>query len=136
MAWYEITYACGHVADVQIYGKAADRERKIAFLERGICKECWRAEQSRKEAEKAQEVAQVFGLVALEGSPKQIAWANTIRAELFSEYGDQLKAATDEKTRNFMKFLVGQSSAKYWIDRQGATLRQLAQEWLKNEGGK
>ena len=132
MAKYEITYACGHVEDVQIYGKAADREREIAHRERGICKECWKAEQ----AQAAQETAKTFDLAQLEGSEKQIAWANDIRAKLFDKYGDQLKAATDEKTKNFMKFLVGQSSAKYWIDRRDATLRQLAQEWLKNEGGK
>ena len=116
---------------MQIYGKAADREREIARRERGICKECWKAEQ----AQAAQETAKTFDLVQLEGSEKQVAWANDIRAKLFEKYGDQLKVAKDEKTKNFMKFLVGQSSAKYWIDRRDAMLREMAQEWIK-EGGK
>ena len=130
MAKYDITCSCGHTETVQIYGKAADREREIARRERGICKECWKAEQ----AQAAQETAKTFDLVQLEGSEKQVAWANDIRAKIFDKYGSQLQAATDEKTKSFMKFLVGQSSAKYWIDRRDATIRGLAQEWMKGEG--
>ena len=128
MAKYDITCSCGHT---EIYGKAAEREKEIARREKGICKDCWKAAQ----AESAKETAQVFGLVQLEGSEKQIAWANDIRSKLFEKYGDQLKVAKDEKTKNFMKFLVGQSSAKYWIDHRDAMLREMAQEWIK-EGGK
>ena len=130
MAKYEIACSCGHTETVQIYGKAADREREIARRERGICKECWKAAQ----AEAAQETTQAFSLAQLEGSEKQVSWAESIRAKIFDKYGSQLKAATDEKTKNFMAFLMSQSSAKYWIDRRDATIRGLAQEWAKGEG--
>ena len=127
MAKYDITCSCGHVETVQIYGKASDREKEIARREKGVCKECWQAAQ----AEAAQETTQTFNLVQLEGSEKQISWAENIRAKIFDRYGNQLKAATDEKTKNFVAFLMSQSSAKYWIDRRNATIRGLAQEWAK-----
>ena len=127
MAKYDVTCSCGHTETVQIYGKAADREKEIARREKGICKECWKAES-------ASETTRAFGLAQLEGSEKQIAWANDIRAKIFDKYGSQLQAATDEKTKNFAAFLVGQPSAKYWIDRRDSTLRGMAQEWMKGEG--
>ncbi|WP_313971777.1 hypothetical protein [uncultured Selenomonas sp.] len=130
MAKYDITCSCGHTETVQIYGKAAEREKEIARREKGICKDCWKAAQ----AESAKETAQVFGLVQLEGSEKQIAWANDIRAKVFDKYGAQMQADKSEKTQAFMSFLMAQSSAKYWIDRQDATIRGLAQEWMKGEG--
>lgn len=130
MAKYDVTCSCGHTETVQIYGKAADREKEIARREKGICKECWKAQQ----AESASETTRAFGLAQLEGSEKQIAWANDIRAKIFDKYGSQLQAATDEKTKNFAAFLVGQPSAKYWIDRRDSTLRGMAQEWMKGEG--
>lgn len=130
MAKYDVTCSCGHTETVQIYGKAADREREIARREKGICKECWKAAQ----AEAAKETAQSYGLCDLTGSPKQIAWAERIRAEVFDKYGAQMQADKSEKTQAFMSFLMAQSSAKYWIDRQDATIRGLAQEWMKGDG--
>ena len=79
MAKYDITCGCGHVETVQIYGKASDREKEIARREKGVCKECWQAAQ----AEAAQETTQTFNLVQLEGSEKQISWAENIRAKIF-----------------------------------------------------
>jgi hypothetical protein len=32
MAWYTITYGCGHTGERQLYGPHAERERKIAWF--------------------------------------------------------------------------------------------------------
>lgn len=85
MAKYGITYSCGHPGSVQIVGPIADRAGKVAWYEQhGICPACKTA---RHEAERAAANAAsratnaAEGLPALEGSPKQIAWAETIRRE-------------------------------------------------------
>ena len=131
MAKYDVKFSCGHEETVELFGKSADRERKIAYFEKhGVCSECYKTQQAAAAAEKTA----AWELPELTGTPKQIAWANDIRAKIFDKYGSQLQAATDEKTKNFAAFLVGQPSAKYWIDRRDSTLRGMAQEWMKGEG--
>ena len=49
---YTVTFSCGHKFEVNIFGKAADRERKIEYLENYcICPECKAAEAAAKMAE-------------------------------------------------------------------------------------
>lgn len=45
MAKYNITYACGHEAVVDLVGKITDRERKIEWLETTLCPECYKKQQ-------------------------------------------------------------------------------------------
>ena len=42
---YIVKRACGHEEEVQIYGSAADRERKLKWYEETDCKECWKLSQ-------------------------------------------------------------------------------------------
>lgn len=75
MAKYDVTYACGHVKTVDLYGKTSERERKIEWMEGNcLCPACYKAEQQAK--------AKVLDLPALTGTPKQVAWAEKIREEL------------------------------------------------------
>lgn len=38
---YEVKMSCGHTETIQLFGKTADRERRIEWLERyGLCEEC------------------------------------------------------------------------------------------------
>ena len=68
---------------------------------------------------------QYLGLPALEGSPRQVAWAQSIRiralgralASLRSDHPVLLSAACDQ-----FDALLGTSSAAWWIDRR-------ADEW-------
>lgn len=49
---YQITYACGHEGEIVLFGKYADRKRKIEFFENsGSCPECYKKEK-QAEAEK------------------------------------------------------------------------------------
>ena len=42
-----ITYSCGHEGTVQLFGKAADRERKIQYLQtKCVCPECAREQKN------------------------------------------------------------------------------------------
>lgn len=83
MAWYDITYKCGHTCRKQLYGKIDSRHEYIEWArDNKLCPECeenLRAEKIRKENENAQRTAQVKGYSGLQGTEKQVTWAVTIR---------------------------------------------------------
>lgn len=115
MAWYEGTYSCGHEGRTQVYGPTKDRQRKADYyFETHMCPECWKREQERK-AQAAAKVAQDMGFAELTGSPKQISWAENIRASMFSilvnhpEYRDVVEGIAKTET-----------SAKFYIDNRDA----------------
>ena len=46
---YDVRFSCGHTHTVELFGKSADRERKIKWYEEfGVCPDCY-AEQKRIE---------------------------------------------------------------------------------------
>lgn len=86
MAKYQITHACGHVVEHQIFGSNSkgQRDNKREWLAGQVCTECYKAEQAAKHAESnAQSAAanKAANLPELSGSVKQVAWAESIRAE-------------------------------------------------------
>lgn len=143
MAKWTIKHACGHDAVHHLSGSLKDRERKEQWLAEQVCPECRRAEQAQAN-EAAQAANAEAGLPALEGTPKQIAWAESIRAG-YAEQIDQIKARLEaaggldtlrtqspaEKVAAFerqllcMDALLQKASASWWIDNRGKTLPQL-----------
>lgn len=85
-----VTYKCGHVAEVQLFGKMEDREKKIAWYATIDCPEC--------QAEAKAEEAKAAGLPELTGSEKQIAWALSIRQKFVDEV-EAIKTETLSKIR-------------------------------------
>jgi len=85
MAWYTINYACGHSERKQLYGKEADRQKTIQFLEQQECMDC-KAEAAK---ENESHYVEKYGCKPLVGSPKQVAWAQEIRAKYFSRTEDE-----------------------------------------------
>lgn len=83
MAHYTVTFSCGHTETIQLFGKIADRERRIAWLENnGVCSECYRKAQAEQRARATAEAAEATAdLPQLQGTEKQIAWATVIRAK-------------------------------------------------------
>jgi hypothetical protein len=84
MAQYQIEHACGHEVTHKLFGPNRERERQIARQERLDCPAC--DEAARDAARAAENAAAAVanaenGFVSLEGSPKQIAWTETIRAK-------------------------------------------------------
>lgn len=80
-----ITYACGHAETVQLYGPRQRRESRARWLAESECGTCWKAQQDRERSERSERNAaanRAAGLPGLQGSPKQVAWAETIRAEM------------------------------------------------------
>lgn len=125
---YEVKMSCGHTETIQLFGKCADRERKIEWLERcGLCEEC-KKEQVAKEIKKAEEA----GLPELEGSEKQIAWAAKIRNGFMPKAKEALERNSKAPfAKEWYDWFVGQTRASYWIDIRDDTIREIVKNWYE-----
>jgi len=110
MAKYNVEYVCGHEAVVQLYGKNSEREKKLNWMAKNLCPDCWKKENERIKMEHNVACAEInaqAGLPALEGSEKQIAWAESIRkdaiARLFDNYDEWI--ADIERIKSDVKLL-------------------------------
>lgn len=116
MAKYTVTYKCGHTGTVELFGKESERRHKIAFYEENyICPECYEAEQAaRIDAENKE-----YNLPALEGSEKQIAWAEKIRVK-FINVRKEFKFKEENRAlfEGFCDEFFAETSAKAWIERE------------------
>lgn len=76
MAWETVEHCCGHQVDHQLYGNRAWREREL-------CSNCKQAERDKENRAAAVANAEA-GYPPLEGTEKQIAWAETIRHDMLA----------------------------------------------------
>lgn len=117
---YTVKMACGHEETVELFGKGAERERKIHWLEEnGLCKECRQSEELKK----------AEGLPALSGSEKQVAWAVKIRNSFIEKF--EGIATPDPMFKKFMNWLKVQTEARWWIDHRDSMMRAIVQEFAK-----
>lgn len=79
MAKYEIRHSCGHVESVDICGTNVngERERRASWLASRPCRECILADRVARNGKD--------GMPILVGSPRQVAWALDIRAEMLGK---------------------------------------------------
>lgn len=133
MSKYQITRACGHVETVNIGGKVSERDRLASYEARKDCCDCYTAKQTaaRKAATQAAAAdAQAKKLPALQGSEKQVAWAETIRANMLkmADYlprFEALEAAgtidpVQASTKRMILRVQACNSAKWFIDHRDA----------------
>lgn len=135
MAKYTINYTCGHTGRIELFGKHANRENRINWLENNsVCTDCYKAAKEAERAAEAKIAAEKNkGLPQLIGTPKQIAWAETIRAEILKDakvYRANAEAATDpgakiraEAILNVINGYEAHVSASWWIDHRRDSLR-------------
>lgn len=71
---------CGATYEIELFGKMKVREYHLDH-DTHICDECARKYRDAQNAEAAARNKEA-GMVALQGSPKQIAWAETIRSKM------------------------------------------------------
>ena len=96
----------------------------------GICTDCWKAQQAAKREAETLAFIESHKLPELSGTPKQIAWANKIRANVLREIeaywaddepGDPTDPVHQAKMAGqqaFMAWLEGQDISRWWIDNQ------------------
>lgn len=134
MAKYDVQCRqCGAEMTVQLFGPHRTREWKIDHYDWqcDACKEA--AKQAATEA--AARAAAEAGLPELEGSEKQVAWAETIRQKFVDE-ADKYRKMYDtmdpeeakdhrEKFENAVSDILGRTSARFWIDNRTTDARTL-----------
>lgn len=129
MAKYRVTHTCGHNRTVSLVGKGTERERKLAWMAKQPCPDCLRSEELRR----AETSADAQGLPRLDGTPKQIAWAERIRYQTLRVIdraipADQLdtEIAVPERValypgetitlRSVIDRIRQEPSSRWWID--------------------
>lgn len=124
MAHYNITCSCGHTDRVDLYGKGADRERKMAWLETQPCTKCREAERAERSAKEAAEFQ-----TQLKGSEKQVAWALDIRSNAMQSLKTACKP---EVLPEVTKTVESISSAAWWIDNRDDIIRAVLKVAIAN----
>jgi hypothetical protein len=138
MAKYEITYRCGHTGIEQRYGKLADRESYMEWATTNKdCPDCYaKNREAERQTERQQAVIANQGLIALIGSEKQIAWAETIRASMLKGSADiaaraaeQMESDNPDRRRagefaiEIITQLCNEARATWWISNRESTLQ-------------
>ena len=113
---YTATKICQNRAD-------ADSWEQWATEHYDECPECYKArQQAERETanEKAAQESRAVGWPELSGSPKQVAWATTIRKAKIDEL--MAREPTDTGLRYITWIIQTHTDAKYWIDNRDWSL--------------
>ena len=133
MAHRTITRACGHLDSVTLWGKQEAREERAEYEAGRLCRSCWLAKRETEKAEEqkaALQAAREQGLRPLDGTDKQVAWAETLRHQVLSE-----EAALRERAQaspraqeavnlleDTLRILRDEGTARFWIDNRKVDL--------------
>lgn len=132
---YTITHACGHTQDRQIYGTDTRGQRgdKARWLESQPCSDCSRVQRERERAEESERAAAHAAAEdwpELSGTPRQVAWAQTLRADAVAACDQRADRAgppaADELRRAWRRMMVSRyTDASWWIEHRDMTTPQL-----------
>lgn len=113
----------------------ANRVEKWARESITVCPQCSFEAKRKLENEKAKEKTEKLSLPQLEGSEKQIAWANTIRLKFVEVYEEEnvLTARRYVSRCNvFESILRSETQATFWINKRNYTYRELIEGYVHN----
>ena len=125
MAKYDVERACGHEETVVLFGKTKDREWRLEREAEKLCYECWQKqlkEEHEKENQEAAEAAKEMNLPELQGTEKQIAWAETIRQSMINQIEEFIyknvkpEHRNNPKLRESVEHIKSKTEARWWID--------------------
>lgn len=142
MAHYTVTHSCGHTQRHNLGGKIALREQKLAWLATNLCETCYHAQQAEQykiAAEEAHIAQRKAGLISLQGSEKQCAWANTIRMQhydkiiQFLEYNPNCLLDITNREDAARLILNVVTTAKWWIDYRDAKVAAMVVQLIFRE---
>lgn len=115
MAWYYENYSCGHEGRINIIGPTKDRQWKAdRHFDNNLCEEC-KKEKIKQENENSKQKSLELELPELEGTEKQVDWANTIRLEIL----DKIK---DSDVYDFIA--MNETKASFWIDNRNIDIEK------------
>lgn len=140
MSWYYGTYSCGHEGRVNIIGPSKSRQWKADRNFENLCPECYKEQLEKarnKKNEEAAEKSKEMELPELEGSDRQVAWANTLRIKVIEELEELIERHKKQEypitvfirgDNDYTSISVGEfadaldfmlrekTEAKFWID--------------------
>ncbi|MCW9087964.1 MAG: hypothetical protein OQK54_00325 [Gammaproteobacteria bacterium] len=141
-----IRHSCDHVVLHPFYGDDDYTwDERAQQLAQGACRICQAGEQEQERQRKATQ-ARLFaserGLPPLEGSDRQVAWAETVRLSAFSAVDKVLKwldevdaqaaeedpdywSDTKQGIRRAIEYLEEQTDAKWWLDHRHGIMNNL-----------
>lgn len=129
MAWYYGVYSCGHEGRVDIIGPGKDREWKKERAFSKLCPECYKKYLEEKREEENKEAAKLSAemeLTDLYGTPKQIAWANTLRINFIDKFSKLMDSLGSQRRRIS---LYDDAGTVIWISREILTDME---DWILN----
>jgi hypothetical protein len=116
-------HACGYSVAVVGRNRAdADRLAEYRTQNEALCHDCWsqqRAEERAETSQQAAETAAHIGLPVLQGSEKQIAWAETLRRDnlaRFEKLAEGLEGEQAALMREVGEAIRSQDKASWWIN--------------------
>lgn len=122
MAKYLVAHKCGHESRIDLTGPHRQREWRLEQEEERDCCDCQQTRRDRENAESAA-AAQAAGWPALSGSERQIAWAQTLRAnavasvrELAGRWRAEYPDAGADLAGLVESALLGVTDTRWWID--------------------
>lgn len=150
MAWTTITYMCGHEDREQLYGPYRERDRYVEWAsENRLCPACYKRqlkEQRSRDYERGKAIEAELGLPQLEGAPRQVTWATSIRGKAADTLRGLVKGwvgpsyAADHALRSacaadsdgwIAESLGFITSASRWIDRGDGIAREIWRDHLR-----
>lgn len=138
MATFDGVYSCGHEGRISIPGPRKMGEYRASMMFDGLCTECQNAADEKHVDELREKYSSPDAeLPMLEGSIKQIVWAERIRSEHIAQI-DSLMPEIDalEECQKKIILIALQKvstikSARYWIDNRSSSMRMLSVEYYK-----
>lgn len=137
---------CGAEYQREVYNKYDNKQTKEFWRSKigetfGLCENCYQAKRKAEWEEKnkqAMKKASEQGLLQLEGSEKQVAWANSIRQKfiegLQEEIEDDMNTEEDvQSCKKCLEFILTKTEAKWFIDNRNNTSFRLAKKLSKGE---
>lgn len=137
MAKYTITCACGHEHTFSLVGPHKSREWYLEKAKDEDCPAC--KEEARKAAiefenKVAAEKSAEMELPELEGSPKQVAWANTLRIafiDIMEKKMSKVKPEYADMFQRFYEMITSETSAKFFIDTRDENISELFRKFVE-----
>lgn len=124
MAWYYGVFSCGHEGRVDVIGPMKNRQWIVDRKFENMCKECYakkikdeRERLTKESIKKAEEME----LIKLEGTEKQIAWAETLRQKMIQEF-ESYSEEIDVKFLVLNYILETENKAFFYIDNRSVSV--------------
>ena len=111
---YDVKHKCGHTRFTTFYGKDWQHQRQLEFEAAKLCPDCFKGSLEQRSLETAA-TNLAAGLPELLGSPKQVAWAESIRAAALAEL-NKITVMKEPEFSASLTELLKNDLAKWWID--------------------